>query len=69
MMGYLLVFCGFVQLIGGAEILIRGATAVADKCGVSTFLIGLTLVAFGTPESAIGTVAESNLVYSPAPRM
>lgn len=47
---------GFVFLIGGAELLIRGSVAVARRLGVSSLLIGLTVVAFGTsaPELATG---------------
>lgn len=76
-MDYALAALGFVLLIGGAESLVRGATTVAEKCGVSTFLIGLTLVAFGTslpelaasiqaavigaPDLAIGNIVGSNI--------
>lgn len=47
---------GITLLVGGAEIMLRGATALARRLGVPTFIIGLTVVAFGTsmPELATG---------------
>ena len=46
---------GFVFLVKGADFLIDGASALAKRFGVSTFFIGLTVVAFGTsvPELAV----------------
>jgi cation:H+ antiporter len=53
---------GMVLLIAGAEFLLRGATALAIKLGISTLVIGLTIVAFGTssPELVIGARAAWN---------
>lgn len=45
---YLFLILGFVLLIGGAEILVRGSTSIALRLGLSPMIIGLTLVAFGT---------------------
>jgi len=45
---YLQVLGGFVLLLGGAEILVRGAVQIAAKLGLSPLLIGMTVVAFGT---------------------
>lgn len=39
---------GLVVLAVGAEVLIRGATELARRLGLSELLIGLTLVGFGT---------------------
>lgn len=60
-----LVLAGFVLLIGAAEFLVRGAVGLAKASGVSSLLIGLTVVAFGTsaPELASGLSA----VYRGAP--
>jgi cation:H+ antiporter len=46
---------GLVLLIGGAEILVRGASRLATATGISPLVVGLTEVAFGTsaPELAI----------------
>lgn len=68
---------GLLLLLGGAEFLVKGAAALAARLGVSPFLIGLTLVGFGTsapelvaslegalqgyPGIAIGNVVGSNI--------
>jgi cation:H+ antiporter len=46
---------GFVALIFGGELLVRGATGLAAAAKVSPLVIGLTVVAFGTsaPELAV----------------
>jgi cation:H+ antiporter len=46
---------GGVLLIGGAELLVRGASRVAIAAGISPLVVGLTVVAFGTssPELAV----------------
>jgi cation:H+ antiporter len=51
--GILLV--GLVFLMGGGELLVRGASSLARSLGVSPLAIGLTVVAFGTsaPELAV----------------
>lgn len=50
-----LFILGLLFLIGGAEILVRGASRLASAFGVSRLVIGLTVVSFGTsaPEFAI----------------
>lgn len=50
----LLLALGLAVLVGGAELLVRGASRLAAAAGVSPLVIGLTVVAFGTsaPESA-----------------
>jgi len=45
---YLQVAFGFLLLLGGAEILVRGSVAIARELNVSTLVIGMTVVAFGT---------------------
>lgn len=46
---------GFIALIGGGELLVRGASNLAAAARVSPLIIGLTVVAFGTsaPELAV----------------
>jgi len=39
---------GLIMLIGGAELLVRGASKIAASVGISSLVIGLTVVAFGT---------------------
>jgi cation:H+ antiporter len=52
--------CGLALLVGGAELLVRGAVRIAKLAGVSPLVIGLTVVAFGTsaPEMAVCTKAS-----------
>jgi cation:H+ antiporter len=72
-----LFIVGLVVLVAGAEALIRGAVRIARAMGVSPFVIGFTLVGFGTsapelvvslsaalkdsPELALGNVVGSNI--------
>lgn len=53
---------GLAFLIGGGEALVRGASSLATRVGVSTLAIGLTVVAFGTsaPELAVNLAAVSH---------
>lgn len=54
-----LVLGGFALLVAGAELLVRGAVRVAAAAGLSSLVIGLTVVAFGTstPELAVSVKA------------
>lgn len=51
----LLALVGVAALVAGAEFLVRGASALALRFGLSPLVIGLTVVAFGTsaPELAV----------------
>ncbi|GIU12833.1 sodium:calcium antiporter [Shewanella sp. c952] len=55
MITWLSIIGGFVILTLGAESLVRGASSIALKLGLSPLIIGLTIVAFGTsaPELAV----------------
>ncbi len=71
---------GFVLLIIGGELLVRGAVRLAERAGMSQLLIGLTIVGFGTsapelvaslgaamqgfPDIAWGNVIGSNMANS-----
>jgi len=46
---------GLIMLLGGAELLVRGASRIAAALGIPPVIIGLTVVAFGTsaPELAV----------------
>jgi len=46
---------GLLALVGGAELLVRGASRLALSFGISPLVVGLTVVAFGTssPELAV----------------
>lgn len=60
----LLLPTGLAILIKGADLLVEGAVALAEKLGISPLIIGLTVVAMGTsaPEVAASiTAALDNL--------
>ncbi|MBD0863202.1 calcium/sodium antiporter [Gordonia sp. zg691] len=58
----LLVLLGLGGLVAGAELLVRGGSAIASELGVSPLLVGLTIVSIGTsmPELAVGIDASFN---------
>ena len=69
---------GFVLLTFGADLLVQGASNLAEKLGISRLVVGLTIVAFGTsapelavnlqsawidqPHLAVGNVVGSNIL-------
>ncbi len=55
-----LFILGFIFLIKGADIMVDGSSSLARKYGISSFVIGLTIVAFGTsaPEFIISVLAS-----------
>ena len=57
---YLLLLIGFGLLIKGADWLVEGASSLAKRLGISTLVIGLTVVAFGTsmPELIVNMLAS-----------
>ncbi|MHC4427266.1 MAG: sodium:calcium antiporter, partial [Planctomycetota bacterium] len=52
---------GIALLLGGGTWLVHGSVAIARRLGLSTLLIGLTIVAFGTsaPELAFNVIAAT----------
>jgi len=58
-MAVLFLVFGLVILTVGADVLVRGAAGIALKAGLSSLVIGLTVVAFGTsaPELAVSIKA------------
>ncbi|HOA26612.1 MAG TPA: hypothetical protein PKY27_13445 [Arachnia sp.] len=52
----LLIIGGLVALVVGAELLVRGAAALALRLGIPPIVVGLTVVSIGTslPELAVG---------------
>ena len=61
--GWLLIsvcfLAGFVLLMKGADWLVGGSSAIARRRGLSTLVVGLTIVAFGTsaPEIVVSALA------------
>jgi cation:H+ antiporter len=51
---------GLVGLLGGAELLVRGASRLSLGLGISPLVVGLTVVAFGTssPELAVSVAGS-----------
>ena len=74
---YLQTLAGFVMLVLGADLLVRGAVAAAQRFRVKPVLVGLTVISFGTslpellvsveavmfgyPGLAVGTIVGSNI--------
>ena len=72
-----LIIVGLAGLLVGGELLVRGATVIAKTFGMSSLIIGLTVVSIGTsapelaicldsafkdkPEIALGNVLGSNI--------
>lgn len=62
MIEYISVFVGFILLIKGADLLVDGSSSLAKRFNISTLMIGLTIVAFGTsmPEFVVNVIASFN---------
>jgi cation:H+ antiporter len=64
-----MIVSGLVLLLAGGELLVRGASRLAQLAGVPPLLIGLTVMAWGTsaPEAAVGIKAalmeQSGVVF------
>ncbi|MFT4660584.1 MAG: cation:H+ antiporter [Patiriisocius sp.] len=55
------ILVGIGGLVGGAHWMVEGATSIAMSFGVSEYIIGVTVIAFGTslPELATSVIAAS----------
>ena len=76
-MAYVLLIVGLITLILGGEVLVKGAVNLAYRFRVSTLVVGMTIVSFGTstpellvslkaaltghPDISIGNVVGSNI--------
>lgn len=60
MLTYVLFIVGFFLLIKGADLLVDGSASIAKKLKISSIVIGLTIVAFGTsaPEFIVNIFAS-----------
>ena len=56
---------GFALLVGGGELLVRGASALALRLGLSPLLIGLPVVGFGTSTPELVTSLQAALAGAP----
>lgn len=57
----LLLLAGLVLLVVGAELLVRGASDVATRFGISPLIVGLTIVAYGTSSPEMAVSIQSGL--------
>lgn len=58
---FILMIIGVVFLIKGADYLVMGAGSFARKCGISSLVVGLTIVAFGTSAPELFVNLSSSL--------
>lgn len=61
----LLLLAGFVLLVGGGEVLVRGAASLARTMGMSSLVVGLTVVSFATSGPELAVSAGAALSGSP----
>lgn len=55
----LLFVLGLALLLGGAELLVRGAATLANRMGIPPLVVGLTVVAFGTSSPELAVTIQS----------
>ncbi|MGI0115634.1 calcium/sodium antiporter [Zooshikella sp. RANM57] len=62
LLAFIAILVGFAVLIWSADMFVDGAAATARNFGMSTMMIGLTIVAFGTsaPEILVAIMAASD---------
>ena len=56
---------GLIGLVGGAELLVRGASRLAAAVGISPLVVGLTVVAYGTSAPELAVSVQASLAGSP----
>jgi cation:H+ antiporter len=61
----LLLLGGLALLIKSADLLVSGASAIAGRLGISAFVIGLTVVSFGTSLPEMLVTMVSGLRHNP----
>ena len=58
---WVLLIAGLAVLLTGADLLVRGASRLALRFGISPLVIGLTVVAFGTSSPELAVSVQSGL--------
>lgn len=61
----LTLIAGLIILVIGGDLFVRGAVSIAERLGVSAWLIGLTLVGFGTSTPELVTSLQAAFAGSP----
>lgn len=64
-MTVLTLLAGLVLLLVGGEVLVRGASAIAERFGVPHFVVGVVVVGFGTSTPELVTSVQAALVGAP----
>ncbi|QIE44426.1 calcium/sodium antiporter [Pseudohalocynthiibacter aestuariivivens] len=64
-MDIFLVSIGLIALLAGGEMLVRGAVSMARGIGMSSMVIGITLVGFGTSAPELAASLNAALAGSP----
>lgn len=62
---YYLLSAGFLLLLVGGELLVRGGVVTARRLGVSPLLVGITIVGFGTSTPELVTSLQAAFLHSP----
>ena len=61
----LLLLAGFALLMVGGELLVRGASRLAEELGLSPMLVGLVIVGLGTSTPELAASVQAALAGSP----
>ena len=64
-MTYLFLILGLATLIVGGEFLVKGAVGIAKKMHISTLVIGMTVISFGTSAPELIVSIKAALSGSP----
>ena len=59
------LIAGFVLLLVGGEFLVRGASALASRLGISALVVGIVVVGFGTSAPELVTSVQAALSGAP----
>jgi cation:H+ antiporter len=60
----LISVAGLTVLLGGGELLVRGASSLARQLGIPSLAVGLTVVAFGTSAPELAVSLKDALTHS-----
>lgn len=64
-MDYVLVVAGLALLLGGGEVLVRGAVALSLKLGLSPVVVGAVVMGFGTSAPELAASMSAALAGAP----